>query len=200
MVRKIGWVLQCQLRSNTRRHMRMHMGEKSYSCSICSKRFHQHSDWGHHVHIHTGEKALSGSVCNTSFTQLVQHMGTHTGWNLFLAPFVAKALNICSFRAVKFDYETFMYEFLKNQDHMTWHHVTLEYSNTVIAEVILRVYVISNTLFCWFWIMWMYNRSQYENLAQIQHSATWHCPSLMWTHLPSTFTFSVVKTNLRTYN
>ncbi|XP_071442228.1 zinc finger protein 271-like [Hetaerina americana] len=63
-------------------HMRMHAGEKSHKCAICSRAFSDKSNLKRHMLLHTGEWLHKCKICSKGFHQkghLDQHMLTHTG-------------------------------------------------------------------------------------------------------------------------
>ncbi|XP_037106229.1 zinc finger protein 454-like [Syngnathus acus] len=83
-------------KSDLKKHMVTHTGEKAFACSVCNKRFPFKHRMLRHMSIHTGEHAHSCSVCGKGFRDrydMEGHMSKHTGQKLYSCSICAKSLS-----------------------------------------------------------------------------------------------------------
>ncbi|XP_049572739.1 gastrula zinc finger protein XlCGF17.1 isoform X2 [Syngnathus scovelli] len=82
-------------KSDLKKHMVTHTGEKAFACSVCNKRFPFKHRMLRHMSIHTGEHPHSCSVCGKGFRDrydMEGHMSKHTGQKLYSCSICAKRL------------------------------------------------------------------------------------------------------------
>ncbi|XP_023028605.1 uncharacterized protein isoform X1 [Leptinotarsa decemlineata] len=80
--------------SNLKISQKLHSGENSFQCKICSKSFAKAGSLKYHEKVHTGEKPFQCQICSKSFSQshnLKYHEKIHSGEKPFQCKICSKS-------------------------------------------------------------------------------------------------------------